>query len=251
MTGSDFLTNLAEFSAALLQDYDLPGMLVRTTSEAVAVADADAGGLLVLTDAGELELLSATSHSAVALETYQAFSGEGPCVACLESQGPLGFTRTEVAQRWPTIGMLMATTEYEYVLAAPLRWRGTALGGLNLFWTAQPDDVDTVQAETQVFADMLALFIVNSEPITPTAARRLVRAALEMRAVIEQAKGVLAVQENLDMSAAYLRLRELERVSGLSITEVARDILSSAQAGVPARDAIEKRAEGDDSAERE
>jgi hypothetical protein len=48
-------------------------------------------------------------------------------------------------------------------------------------------------------------------------------AALEMRAVAEQAKGVLTVQD-LDMSAAYLRLRQLERAPGLSITEVARDI---------------------------
>jgi hypothetical protein len=227
MTRSDFLENLADSSAALVQDYDLTGVLVRTIALATKSVAADGGGLLVLNGAGDLELLSATSHAAVALETYQAFSGEGPCHACLSRQQPTGFTRGQAAARWPTIADLMESAGFEHVLATPMLWRGTALGGLNLFWADTPRDLATAEAEAQVFTDLLTLFVVNSEPITPDTARERVEQALAGRAVVEQAKGVLAELEGLDMEAAFRRLREL--ADGSSLTEVARSVILSAQ----------------------
>jgi hypothetical protein len=231
MSGSDFLENLAGSSAALLQDYDLSGMLIRTVGEAVAVTGAAAGGLLVVTESGDLELLSATSHSAVALETYQSFAGEGPCVECLTHQRALGFSLAETAERWPQIGTLMETAEFAFVLAAPLRWRGTTLGGLNLFWTTPPKSPDVVVPETEVFADLLSLFIVHNEPVSHAEARRQVSVALRERGIVEQAKGVLAFQQGIDMEDAYQRLRALSRERDLLLTEVARRIVQDAQNG--------------------
>lgn len=232
MTRSDFIANLAGSSAALVQDYDLTGMLVRTIAEATEALDADAGGLLVTNRSGELELLSATSHAAVALETYQAFSGEGPCQECVDRQAGVGYTRAEVAERWPTVADLMATAGYEYVHSTPLRWRGDVLGGLNLFWAGPVRDLAVVVTEAQVYSDLLTLFIVNSDPVSPAQARERVELALEARTVIEQAKGVLAEQEDLEMAAAYLRLRQLESGSGRSLTEVARSVVAAAQQGL-------------------
>lgn len=231
MPRTDFLTLLAESSAALLQDYDLAGMLIQSIDEAVAVTGAADGGLLVVTTSGELELLSATSHSATALETYQAFSGEGPCRACMEAQVPLGFSRAEAGLRWPTVGMLMASLDYEFVLAAPLRWRGSTLGGLNLFWTASPADDAATKAEAQVFADLQALFIINSEPITPDAARQRVAAALQARGIVEQAKGVLSEVEGIDLAEAYVRLLQIARDFGRNLTDAAQDVVRTAHMG--------------------
>src|SRR5436190_20688706 len=87
MNHSEFLATFASSSAALLQDYDLTGMLVQTIAEATAAVGADSAGLLVTNGIGDLELLSATSHAGVALEIYQAFSGEGPCQECVAGRG--------------------------------------------------------------------------------------------------------------------------------------------------------------------
>lgn len=225
---------LADSSAALVQDYDLTGMLVRTVVEAADDLGADAAGLLVTNRDGELELLSATSHLAAALETYQAFSKEGPCHECMRGEGPVTFGLAEVADRWHPIGDLMGDAGYVQVVAAPLRWRGTTLGGLNLFWTAPPaQSPDQVEIEAQVYGDILTLFIINSEPVTPLAARRRIEVALEGRAMIEMAKGVVAEQKALDMGAAYQHLLELQRETGRPLTEVAEVLIRAAHGGPP------------------
>src|SRR5215207_4545937 len=230
MKHSEFLATFADSSAALLQDYDLTGMLVQTIAEATAAVGADSGGLLVTNADGDLELLSATSHAAVALETYQAFSGEGPCQQCVADLAVVVATRTEVRTRWPTVAHLMDAAAYDQVVAIPLLWRGTALEGLNLFWIDRVDDLERVRVEAQAFANVLTLFIVNADPISPVAARERIQAALEERAIIEQAKGVLSEQENLSMEAAYVRLREIGQDSNRPLSEVANSVILEAHA---------------------
>ena len=44
---------------------------------------ADAGGVLVSSPTGQLEVLAATSHRVADLEAYQTGAEQGPCVECL------------------------------------------------------------------------------------------------------------------------------------------------------------------------
>ena len=53
------------------------------------------------------------------------------------------------------------------------------------------------------------------------------QAALNSRVIIEQAKGVLAQRGNLDMHAAFDRLRGYARAHNLRLTEVARQIVET------------------------
>lgn len=228
MTRSHSLDTLAGSSAGMVQEYDLTGMLVQTVVSATAFVEAEAGGLLVAHVHGQLELLSATSHGAAELETYQALSGEGPCVECVRREEPARFSLAEVAAQWPPIAELMAGSGFGQVLATPLRWRGSVLGGLNHFWAEPPDDWQETERGAQVYSDLLTLLLVNSRPMSPDTARDRIEAALEERALIEQAKGVLAEQEGLDMAAAYQRLRDLMGEHGMSLTRVAVDVVAGA-----------------------
>lgn len=231
MTDSFPMDALAGSSAALVQDYDLAGAMVRVLVEATETLRAEAGGLLVRNADGDLELLSATSHGAAELEAYQALSGKGPCVECMVEQVAIGLDLEGVRGRWPEAARLMESAGYRWVMATPLRWRGTALGGLNLFYARAPDDVPTTTRDAQVFSDILTLFIVNAEPVSPAVLLQRLETALSGRAVIEQAKGVLAQQEGLEMGQAYRRLLELQERTGESLTDVARSLLRDAQLG--------------------
>ena len=229
MTDSISMKVLAESSAALVQDYDLAGAMVRVLVEATEALRADAGGLLVENGDRGLELLSATSHGAAELETYQALSGDGPCVECMRTQEAVGLDLEAVQSRWPDVARLMESAGFHWVLATPLRWHGTALGGLNLFFARAPGDEPGRTREAQVFSDILSLFIVNAQPISPAMLRLRVELALTGRAVIEQAKGVLAEQEGVDMAAAYRRLLELQERTGDRLSDVARSLIREAQ----------------------
>lgn len=225
MTGMD---SLAEASAALVQDYDLTDVLAQTVADAVASVGASAAGLLVTGRGGDLDLLVATSHEAAELETYQGAVGEGPCVECVRHQRALHLTLGQVVERWPELGRLMDEARFGHVMATPLRWRGSTLGGLNLFWSDDQPDTEAAGALAQAFSDMLTLFIVHSDPVSPEQAHQMVLAALEGRTLIEQAKGVLAEQEGLDMAAAYRRLLELATGSGDSLTATAAMLVERA-----------------------
>lgn len=55
--------------------------------------------------------------------------------------------------------------------------------------------------------------------------------ALDSRVVIEQAKGVLAHSENLDMDQSYAALRGYARDHNLRLTDVARSVVDRELAG--------------------
>lgn len=224
----DTARSLAEVSARLVQDYDLPGVLVRVIAEAVEATQARAGGLIVLNGQGELELLSATTHRAADLEAYQAASAEGPCRACMDVQGSISVTLDDARERWSGYADAMATSGFGHALATPLRWRGTALGGLNLFWdqprTMSPDTVMVAQA----FSDAMTLAIMNARGVGPDLAQEHIQEALAARIVIERAKGVLAQQLGLSMEQAFARLLSIADERDMALTSVAEQVIERA-----------------------
>jgi hypothetical protein len=230
---ADALYRLADVSSVLVREADLAGTLVRVLAEATAATEASAGGLLVLNAGGELELLSATSHRAGDLETWQAATGVGPCSACMDGLTAVEVTFEQAAATWPEFATQMEAAGYSHVLANPLRWQGTALGGLNLFWRgdARPDDDAAVVA--QAFADALTLAVLTIRPITVDEARSRLDDALRGRVVIEQAKGVLAHGAQLSMAEAFDHLLALSERRAETLGATAQHVVETAQEGGP------------------
>jgi hypothetical protein len=232
MMRADALHRLADVAAVLVEETDLAGALVRIVAEATAAAGADAGGLLVLNSADELELLSATSHRAADLEAWQVGAGFGPCVACMEEVSTVSATAVEAAEVWPEFAEQMTTAGYRYVLATPLRWQGAALGGLNLFWHEElSTDAETSLTVAQAFADALTLGVLAVRPVSVQEARTRLNDALRGRVVIERAKGVLAHEHQLSMEAAFERLLEISEERAEPLGRTAVQVVKRAQDG--------------------
>ena len=83
------------------------------------------------------------------------------------------------------------------------------------------------ERDAQIYSDILTLFVVNSRPMTPDAARERIEAALQGRTLIEQAKGVLAEQRQLDMATAYEALLEEATSRRVPLSEVAESVIST------------------------
>jgi hypothetical protein len=229
MTARTAAQALADAASALTGDDDVTDMLARLLDDARGVLGARAVGLLLLAEGGHLELLSATSHRAAELETFQIQNDSGPCVDAIRSGAAVAVAgASEILSRWPEVGPAIIEAGYSAVHAYPLRWHGSTLGAMNVFQDASPPEPNA-ESTGQAFANIATIVIVQPAILTEQQVTDRVQQALEARTVIEQAKGVLAYTRDLDMAAAYDILRVLAKERRASLTAVAADIIARAQ----------------------
>jgi GAF domain/ANTAR domain len=234
MDGFEALTGLSQVSAMLVTEDDLSGVVATGIAGVARAVGADgAGVLLVVPGRDDLDVLASTSHVDADLEAYQAAVLEGPCVETVRTQQAVAVASTDDAERqWPTFGQKMRDAGYSRAYSVPMRWQGSGVGGLNLFWRdpgAAPDEA--TRRLVQTFADILTLAVVHVHPISPGLALERVQDALAARSVIEQAKGALSQQRDLSMDAAFDALVGLGRDRHLSLGEAARLVIESARHG--------------------
>ncbi|MCO7273304.1 GAF and ANTAR domain-containing protein [Cellulosimicrobium cellulans] len=221
--------SLAQATAALLREHDITDVLHHLTQDAVHFSGGDAGGVLVRTN-GELEMLSATSHTATHLELYQAQRTEGPCVDVFASESPVEAAGVpEILERWPHVGPAIVDAGYRSVFTTPLVWQGGVLGGLNVFGREPVGPSEEQRRILRAFADMLTLAVAQPDHLGAEELTRHVARALAGRAAVEQAKGALAYLLGVDMGAAYDELVRRSEQQGRSLSATALDILSEAQ----------------------
>jgi transcriptional regulator with GAF, ATPase, and Fis domain len=218
----------AAANAAMIQGVDGASTVHVLLADCLGFLGADAAAVLVRVDRG-LELMAATSHKATELELYQAQVHHGPCVETIDTGESVALTgEAELSRKWPDFARAMAAAGFTTVLASPMRWHDSVIGGLNIFWsssrTLSDDEMDLAQA----FADISTLVLMQSPMADDldTIAQRL-RTALQGRVTIERAKGVLAQTDNLEMDEAFTRLVQVSDQTARPLSQVARDILDA------------------------
>jgi len=221
---------LAVATAAMVDEHDVIGTLTELLLGSVEALGAAAAGLVVKEDEdGALEFLTATSHRVEELELYQLQVDAGPCLDCVRSDQHVFATGLDgVRARWPELEEPFRRAGFAGVHAAPLHWHGRGIGALNFFWSDEGDLSEQAARVAQTFADVATMVIVTSGRVPVTQVLRRTRAALRERAVIEQAKGVLAYRERLDMAAAFDRLLEMAGRNGHNLRATAADVVRQA-----------------------
>jgi hypothetical protein len=221
---------LAVAAAAMVDEHDVIGTLTELLRGGADALGAAAAGLVVREDEdGRLEFLTATSHRVEELELYQLQVDTGPCLDCVRTDDHVFANRLEeVGSRWPELEVPFRRAGFVGVHAAPLHWHGRAVGALNLFWADDGELGEEGARLAQAFADVATMAIVNSGFVPVTQVLQRTRAALRGRAVIEQAKGVLAYQERLDMAEAFDRLLEMAGHHGHDLRLTAADVVRRA-----------------------
>ncbi|MBI9116178.1 GAF and ANTAR domain-containing protein [Sanguibacter suaedae] len=133
-----------------------------------------------------------------------------------------------ILETWPTVGPAIVEAGYSSVYALPLVVQGRPIGGLNVF-TAHGVTWDDEQRQlARTFADIVTLAVVQSSPRDQDDLTARVHHVLEGRVVAEQAKGVLAYDEDLEMGDAYEHLLDLAHREGITMTAAARAVIDGA-----------------------
>jgi GAF domain-containing protein len=219
----------ASATSALVDEYDVVGVISRMVRDCAYLLSAEAVGLVVTNDRDELELLGASSHRSRELELYQLQTVSGPCVDVARTGKPVTAESLErVGEQWPDMVAPMRHLSMNSVHATPLLWHETSFGALNVFRSQTgpftKDEVSVVQA----FANASTLAVVHANHDATGLLVEQARLALGGRSVVEQAKGVIAYQRGINVAEAFSVLLAMAEEQQQPLSTVASQVLNAA-----------------------
>jgi hypothetical protein len=219
----------ASATAALVDEYDVIGAVSRMVLDCAMLLSAEAVGLVVANDRDELELLAASSHRSRELELYQLQTSKGPCVdAARTGTAVTADSLDQVDEQWPDMVDPMRRLGMNSIHATPLHWRDATFGALNVFRSLTGPFTREELSITQAFAHTATLAIVHADHDVVGKLVEHAHRALAGRAVVEQAKGVVAYQRGLDMADAFSVLLQLSQERQQPLSAIAAQVLEEA-----------------------
>ena len=219
---------MLRLTATLVRETDVLEVLDGISLDCVDLF-ADAAGLLLGDGRGAVRLVASSHDDAPVVELFELQSDDGPCLDCIRTNAPVvagDLADPDVGRRWPRFTARAVAEGYHAAHALPMRMHSQAIGALNLL-RADPGRLpDADLRAAQALADVATLGLL-AEPTrgSPEAVVEQLRVALVGRAVIEQAKGVLAERGRVAVADAADRLRHHARRTGQRLTDVARGVI--------------------------
>jgi GAF domain-containing protein len=189
----------------------------------------DGAGLMLADGDHHLRNVAASDARMTHLEELQISYQEGPCITAFEDKILVGAEDLVSDPRWPSFTAAAVKRGVRAVLASPIPYNQDAVGVVAVLseerhpWSAE------AELALLAFTDLAALLIATvmmGEQRTVLATQ--LQNALNSRAVIEQAKGVLIGQQGLSAHAAYEKLRAQARAERRKVTVVAAELVRSA-----------------------
>ncbi len=220
------LTELGRLRFGEMQVEDGMHEIVRTTH---AIFGVD-GAALMLADADHHLRNAAVSDDRMRhLEELQVRHHEGPCVTAYDAKELVGVEDLGRDDRWPLFCTAALEQGVRAVLASPLPYNQDAVGVVAVLseqahpWT--PEGELALLAFTDLAALLIASMMQGQEQ-SELAAQ--LQSALDSRAIIEQAKGVLIGRDGLTPHAAYQQLRSQARSQRRKLAAVCADTVRAA-----------------------
>ena len=211
----------------LVDDFDIVDLLDQLVASCVSLLGVTAAGLLLDDQKGNLAVVASSSEQTRLLEVFQLQNNEGPCLECIRTGAPVASGNLEtLSGRWARFAPAAVAAGFRSVAAVPLRLRNQTIGGLNLFDESAEAVTNEDQRLAQALADVATIGILQQRSVhRSTIVAEQLQHALNSRVAIEQAKGVLAERNQIEMDAAFAALRQYSRNHNIKLTEVAHAVV--------------------------
>jgi GAF domain-containing protein len=171
-----------------------------------------------------------TGEIAVALDEAQYRKGYGPCLDASASGASLSLPEMATESRWPDWAARAREAGVNSSLSIGLPIHETVSGALNIY-ALKPDTFDDdAIILAQTFAGYAAVALANAHlyDVTATLAQHM-QAAMESRAVIEQAKGIIMGERRCTADEAFRIMSKLSQDSNRKLRDVAAALVTRAQ----------------------
>jgi GAF domain-containing protein len=223
----------AELQTLLLESADVTDFLQELATLSAAVVPATACGITLR---GERDAFTVASSDQLARDVDEIQYGrrQGPCLHAMNSGERVLITNLAEDDRWPEYRIRAAKRAIASSLSLPLNVAAQTVGALNLYGT-RPDQFDAEsirRAEAFSGQSATALTIMLRHASQLTLAEQL-REALESRAVIDQAIGVIVAQQRCSATDAFGVLRRGSQHRNVKLSVVAAELIEAASGHPP------------------
>jgi GAF domain-containing protein len=220
----------AELGRLKLADTDIDGVLTIIAGLAKrAVPGADEVSVTLL-HGNAPHTAAFTAELASACDERQYELGHGPCLDAAATAATLPIPDMSRETRWPDYTPRAVEAGVHSSLSIGLPVWESVTGALNVYATKPDafDDDSIVLAQT--FADYAAAALTDAHlyDVQATLAQRM-QAAMETRAVIEQAKGILMGERRCTAEEAFTMLTNLSQDTDRKLRDVAAALVTDAQ----------------------
>ena len=211
-----------------LDESDLQAVLGRVAELAKQTLAGTADASVTLIDSDRAYTAAFTGQLALDLDETQYQHSYGPCLLVAQSSGTVTIPDMAAETRWPYFARRALAAGVRSSLSVALPLQEAVVGALNIYAT-QPAAFDQDAIElARTFAGYAAVAIANARlyQITATLAENM-RRAMETRAVIEQAKGIIVAQQHCTPEHAFDLLTRLSQTTHRKLRDCAADLVSS------------------------
>ena len=228
---SDLSGALTELANLMLATPSVQQLLDNVAQLAAAVVWPAACGITLRRDRQPVTVASSGPLASL-VDEDQYTAGEGPCLQSLRTGLVVTVTDMHAEGRWGTYRERAMDHGVRSSLSLPLVVDGESRGALNLYST-EPRAFGSAETErAQAFAGQTATALtLVTRQANQTQLTEQLRAALASRSVIDQAIGILMVQDRCGQPEAFARLRRASQRQNRKLRDIAADVVEAVGGG--------------------
>jgi GAF domain-containing protein len=210
----DLLADVAEFAAQAIPGAD---------GASVALVDPQDGISRVQTFAA-----TALLFHEIDIVQYQELN-EGPCITCMRSRRPTVSGSLGSDSRWPHFGGRVARMRMHSALGLPLIVGAQVIGSINAYAKSRDAFAEHAVRLGSQFARAAAVSVYNAQLLSNAHEKTLrLQRALDSRAMIDQAIGIIRSRTGGSADEAFERLTHISQTENIKLHAVAERLVEEA-----------------------
>ncbi|MFK0128448.1 GAF and ANTAR domain-containing protein [Streptomyces nigra] len=210
-------------------EFDPLRLFLRLVHACTDLLDADAAAVMIGDARGSLKTMATTDEEAAFIELLQVQTGQGPCMECYRTAGPVAVAdiATEYA-RWPKLVGVMLESGYGSLQAIPMQLHDRPIGVLTLLRgnTGRLPHSDGHLAQALADSATLGLMHWSTEPTRGDDVITRVQSVIAAKATLDIAKGLLAQHADVSVGEAARLLHAYATLRRLRLTDTAHALVT-------------------------
>ena len=171
-----------------------------------------------------------TDPTAVEIDAAQYESGTGPCLDASRQQRVFRIDSTRDDERWVEFSRAAAAVGISSVMSLPLGIGERGIGALNFYSRVEGNFTHEHEEVGKLFSGQAAVALANASAYWgATELAQQLEQALESRATIDQAKGIIMGAKGGSPEEAFEVLVRASQRENVKLREIARRVVEQAQ----------------------